>query len=128
MTTTTLLDHREGLSDCPGCFEKSHAHHCVGEIAQVQRALHLTKEPILGQNKNGDDAFLIEVRGHFVELIDEILVTGHRIEISIQTVDDDQPATTFHCPTNAHAEFPGRDFRRVDLLHINGACLNVPCN
>lgn len=64
-------------------------HHCVTEIADVDRRLHRPHQSMLRQNQYRDDAKLIERTEELVHLQHEKAFLRHRVHVAVQAVDDD---------------------------------------
>lgn len=90
MMTGALFDHGQRLLDGPSGFEIVRAQHCIGEVAEVHRRFSKTEQPMLRDNENGQDPMLVEIGGQLVQLVDEVPLPGHGVQVSIQTVNDHQ--------------------------------------
>jgi len=59
-----------------------------------------------------------------VQLVVEILLPRHGVEITVETVNRDEFATCLYTIQNANGEFTGRKFGGIDLLDRNRAAFD----
>src|SRR5205823_11358817 len=67
---------------------------------------------------------LVEVRAEFVQLVVEILLSRHGVEITVETVNRDEFATCLYAIQNANGELTGRKFGGINLLYVNRAAFD----
>ena len=120
-----LFDYGDRLFYLAGCLKEPQSYDHVRQIAQVHRRFGRRDEPVLGQDENSHDALMVKIGAQFVELIVEIFLAGHGVEITIEAVNHDKLATPLHGTANARGEFAGRNFRRIHLLDGNETALDV---
>ena len=56
-----------------------------------------------------------------MQLVIEILLARHGVEITVETVNRDEFAARLHAAQNTNGEFAGRKFGGINLLHRNRA-------
>ena len=56
-----------------------------------------------------------------MQLVTEILLARHGVEITIETVNRDQFAARLYPAQNTNGEFTGGKFSGINLLHCNRA-------
>src|SRR5262249_19349664 len=81
---------------------------------------------MLCEDKDREHAMLVEIGRQLVQLVGEVTLPWHGIQVAVQGVNDDQLAAILHAPTYAIRELPGRNLRRIDLLQGNQAFTHVP--
>ncbi len=59
-----------------------------------------------------------------MQLVVQILLARHGIEITVETVNRDEFATCLYAIQNTNGEFTGRKFGGVNLLYRNGAAFD----
>src|ERR1700741_1333216 len=100
MPSTTLLNNRNGLFHCSVSFEISQVYHGVRKITKVHRSFGDGSQSMLGQNEDREDTLLVETGAEFVQLVVQIFLARHGVEITVETVDRDEFATRPHAAQN----------------------------
>src|SRR4029453_13398951 len=125
MLSTAFLKHRNTLFHFSVSFEISQAYHGVRKITNVHRSFGGGSQSMLGQNEDRDDTLLVETGAEFVQLVVQILLSRHGVEITVETVNRDEFATRLHAMQNTNGEFTRRKFGGVNLLYCNRAAFDV---
>ena len=74
-------------------------------------------QALVGADEERRDALLTEITEQLVQLHRQESLVGHRIEIAVQAVDDDDSrALVFDGPPNRVRELARRELRRIDGL------------
>src|SRR6185437_6867302 len=117
VASAALLHHRKRAAHRAVILEVTQHQHGVAEIADVQRRFHGTDQPVLRKHQHRKHAQLAEVTQQLVHLKDEETLVRHRVEIAVQTVDDDNSSVVlFHCSADPVREFSGPQLRGIDLV------------
>src|SRR5580765_2010048 len=119
MRATALFYHRYRLLYLSSYLEEAHVHNRVGEITEVHGRFRGGGQPLLRQNEDRQHALLVQIGRKLVQLVGEEFLAGHRVEITIERVDDHQPAAFPDALQDAVCELPARDLRGVHLLQGN---------
>src|SRR3546814_16598598 len=82
-----LLDHRDRLPHFTARFEVAHQDHGIGEIADVHRCTHVVADQaVMRARPQRRDTPLAQKAQQLVQLDDEELLAGQRIELTIEAV------------------------------------------
>ena len=84
-----FLSDRDRLPHLAGRFEEPQQHDVVGEVAEIDRRLHLPDQPVLRDDRDRQDAVLAQEHEQLVQLRQQKALLGHRVEVAVQAVDDD---------------------------------------
>jgi hypothetical protein len=116
-----LLENRDGLPEFSVRLEIAEQKNRIGKIADVNGRIHATAhDAVMCERKNCRDPLLVQVGKQFMKLQDQKLFSGHRIEESVQAVDDkDSRMRIFDKLPNLVCELAGGDFRGIKLKHTN---------
>src|SRR5262245_1816154 len=125
MMATALLDHGYRLLDFASGFEIAQGQNSIRQVAQIHGCFGGCDYSVLGHDENRAHALLVEISAEFVQLIVEIPLTRHRIEIAVETVNHYQLHARIHTATNANGEFAWRQFGGINLLDSNSTAVNV---
>src|SRR5215469_8876710 len=106
MPPATLLQDRQGSSDGSRHHEKPQVQHGIGQITDVHGRL-ASEQSMLCEDKDREHAMLIEIGRQLVQLVVEITLPWHGIQIAVQGVNDDQLAAIFTLRTTRSANSPG---------------------
>ena len=95
--------------------------HRIGEIAGVDGRLHLRPDQaVMRADEERRDALLRQEHQQLVELNHEEPLLGHRVEVAVEAVDDDNlDAGRFDRFANQMRELARRQLRRVDLHEVD---------
>src|SRR5688500_2552846 len=84
-----LFQYGDRLAHLAARLEVAQQHHRVGEIADVDRTLHVPDQALLRVDHQGDHAELAEVGEQLVQLDQHEMFFRHRVDVTIEAVDDD---------------------------------------
>src|SRR5579872_919422 len=121
MMTAAFLEQRQSRPYRSRRLEKAHADDGISQIADIHGRLGGHEHPVLRENEKCQHAALVQVGGQLVQLIAEVTLARHGVQVAVERVDDHQLATARDCPLDAVGELPGRDLGRVDLLQADRA-------
>jgi hypothetical protein len=83
---------------------------------------------MLRDDHDGDDALLVEVGEHFVQMRGEVVLGWHRVEIAIQAIDNDYSSAVIDGLADGMRKGAWRHFGRVNLLGVEEAFFDEGTN
>ena len=98
-------------------FEISQHDHRIAQVTQIYRRIHAANQAVLSQDHEGQNPQLIEVGKKLVHLKDEKALVRHRVEVSVQAVDQHHARfMLFHCIADEMCEFARGHLCGIDLF------------
>src|SRR6476469_594752 len=86
--SAAFLHDRNGLVNATARFEVTQENDGVGEVADVDRALHRADEAVLREHEDRGHRILPEVAQQLVQMKEEKLLLRNGVEVAVETVDD----------------------------------------
>ena len=116
-----LLDDRDRLPDFALRFEVAKQDHGVGQVAGIDRRLHLrADDAVMRADQQRRDALLRQIHQQLVQLDGQEALFGHRVEVAVEAVDDDDlDAARLDGLANQVREFARRQLGRIDLHDLD---------
>src|SRR3954469_14965486 len=126
MIAAALLHDGEGTPHRSADLKIAQHEHRITQIADIESRFHRTDQPMLSEDQDGQHAFLPEIAQELMHLKDEESLIRHRVEVTVQTVDDDNPGVIlFDALSYIRGEFPGGHLGGIDLLKADESRLQV---
>jgi len=120
--TVTLLHHGDRSAHPAARLEEAKQHDVVGKVGRIDRRRHRAHHARLRQSHNRDYALLTEKREKLMQLRSQEFLLWHRVQISVEAVDDDElrrfagAVAALHHLAHDGNELSRRKLGRVDLL------------
>ena len=102
-------------------FEVTKQEYIIGEITHVNGGYHGTaKKAMLGHDQHRHDPLLVQVSEQLMHLHGQKPLFGHRIEIAVEAVNQDQARIVLiDCAPDCVSKFARRQLGRIYLLDRN---------
>ena len=127
MPAGPLLENRHRLLDFAVMFKITQHHDVVGQIARIHRSRDgAAQHALLDRHQNGHHAALPQVGQKLMQVRRQKSLVRHRIEITVDAVDDDHFGAVVGGLAHGGGKFTGRKFGRVDLLNRQQPAVVMP--